>query len=645
MKQTTAGFLRVIIGIFCPFFLHAELVYDPKMIPDFSQYPLFTNAIQHNVAEDKEKIETDLRSILSEELKTGIPASTAPMPATAATAPSPTLPSAVPSITPAPTSTAQLKSTEVPQPTKPGLICIDPQDFLNKIFDDPLLNAKTISIKSQPAKLQDILDLVGTSAGLDFAIDADIKGDFGKISFKEVKPGAVLSFICAHSRPPLAIIKEGTIWQIMLRSKAEEYLKSLQQPIVKPAPVAPTPTPQVPVIPTPSIASSSATLTPSALPAGAKPALQAAAAVPTVAQNVKKQKQEQRIIDIQHAVITDDFKRHLEKTWAAIIGEKCARESMLTIDTERKKVVVRGKPKHIEEFVNFLVVLDEVPVRVRIDVLIVLADKTFGLDFGINWSGIYNKQSSVIASKKNFAFTGLGGRLNDFPTPTKSTDPNNANLLVNPNQFAINLFTKFFDAASTFITLPFVFGGPDLNTRRLNLVLNAAERQEKAKIIARPSLLVNNNQVAKMLIGQSLPLYTTVQDIVQAAVRTLSALNYKDVGISFQVQPTVSKDHKNVSLDIYIEVSEVISGSTETNAAGVAPDPPVLLLFKVKNNVLLQNGQTTIIGGLVSNRERHREHKVPYVSDLPVIGRLFKSTDISKAEVEDYIFITPTIVE
>src|SRR5205085_2187969 len=151
--------------------------------------------------------------------------------------------------------------------------------------------------------------------------------------------------------------------------------------------------------------------------------------------------------------------------------------------------------------------------------------------------------------------------------------------------------------------LPFVFGGPDLNLRRLNLVLNAAEREEKAKIIARPSLLVTNNQTAKMLIGQSLPLYTTVQDVIQAAVRTLSALNYKDVGISIQVQPTVSKDKKRVALDIYIEVSEVISGSTHTNGQGVAPNPPVLLLFKVKNNVLLENGQTTVIGGMMENRE------------------------------------------
>ena len=197
----------------------------------------------------------------------------------------------------------------------------------------------------------------------------------------------------------------------------------------------------------------------------------------------------------------------------------------------------------------------------------------------------------------------------------------------------------------TFLKLPIVFGGPDLNTRRLNILLNAAQEEQRARILSRPTILATNNQVAKILVGTSIPIYTTVQDVVQSTVRTLNQITYKEVGISIQVLPIISKDRKTVDLEIYIELSDQKSGGTQTNSQGVNQNPPVFLTIKIKNNVILENGQTVVISGIITKRENSSTLKVPFVEKLPIIGRLFRSNANSNDETEDFIFVTPTILD
>ena len=130
-----------------------------------------------------------------------------------------------------------------------------------------------------------------------------------------------------------------------------------------------------------------------------------------------------------------------------------------------------------------------------------------------------------------------------------------------------------------------------------------------------------------------------------ATTRNITTINYKEVGIILEVKPIVSPNRKSVYLDILVVNSVVDSGSTEANATGIMQNPPTISVIKTKNEVVLKNGQTTIIGGLSSKQTGSKRRSVPFFANIPVLGQLFRSSLDATSEKERYIFITPKIIE
>ena len=200
------------------------------------------------------------------------------------------------------------------------------------------------------------------------------------------------------------------------------------------------------------------------------------------------------------------------------------------------------------------------------------------------------------------------------------------------------------------LKIPFVFGGPDLNLSRLNLLLNANELENRIHITSRPSIITNDDQVAKLLIGTSLPFYSTIEQsipLVGAAddVKNLSTLFFRDVGVSIQIKPKVQTGKKQIALDFFLEFSKISSGSTFVTSDAVILEPPTIITVKLKDNVVLENGQTTVIGGLSQLTLKEDVNKAPYISKIPILGKLFAASGQQKKYNDDFIFITSTIIE
>ena len=470
---------------------------------------------------------------------------------------------------------------------------------LNMVFEDPALNAKKISLNTPPMGIKKALETIAKLSGISFLIDQDVTGNVGALQIKNKTPGELLRLITDSHKPKLAVIKKGAdVWRIMLYSEAQQILRE----------------------------ENAGKLVHKALP-------------------------------IKHARVTDKFVKKVKNAWRSVSGDDGSKKDpnkYLYIDDEEKKVLVRGHPVEVQELYKFLFEIDKPIIQIRIDVILVLAQKSFDFAFGIDWSGIYNRQQTM-ESRSGTGFWGFGATSTDYPTPTSSTVDNNSNLLVNPDNFSVNLFSSLNSLLSDkadirriadFIKIPFVFGGPDLNLRRLNLVLNAAETHSKLKIISRPSVLTSNNETAKLLIGQSIPLQTAIEDVTTANTRNITTINFKDTGIVLEVKPTASSDGKSVTLDVFLEDSQVTSGDTRANDQGIMTNPPTISVIKAKNNVILKSGQTTIIGGLSGNRNNSASNDIPYLSKLPIIGKvLFKSDFDYNETTERFIFVTPTIIE
>jgi type II secretory pathway component GspD/PulD (secretin) len=484
--------------------------------------------------------------------------------------------------------------------------------ILQKIYHDPQLATKKITLHMKNADVKEVIGIIGKSIGIDFVIDSDVKGTLESVDLKEYDAGLALEYVCRRIKPEAAVIKLGDIWHVMPQEAAKKALADLFG-----------------------------------------------------------KDQMYAVLPIRHASVDQQFGEKIKDIWKGIAHDDPS--SHLNIDEDQKRVHIRGNRQAILELQRYIKEIDKPILQVRIDVVIVAARKDFTFEFGFDWSGMYNREQSIKNCNRRFSFYGLGGSPLDFPNPKDSTDrvtpspivpsppnTNNPNLFVDPLNFAMNLFNSgvpFYTKdlvnriVPGLIRVPFIFGGPDLAYKRLNVILNMAEIEEKISIISRPSILTSNNKVAKILIGQSLPLQTittqttsTTQSSDQSQL-AYNTLTYKDTGIILEVRPLVNPDKKSVFLNILVEQSVIDSGTTRVNEKGIMTDPPVISVIKTKNEVVLRDGQTTIIGGLSSRENNSTKRSVPFLSRLPLFGELFKATFDTTKETERYIFITPKIVE
>lgn len=320
---------------------------------------------------------------------------------------------------------------------------------------------------------------------------------------------------------------------------------------------------------------------------------------------------------------SESFKLRAEKMWYGIIGNSKNRSGYyLSFDDETKKLFFKGNKIEVEEFKKYLEQIDIRIPQVKIEARVVIAAKDFEESFGLQVGGVYNRSSSI---SNGWGFAGFG------PVTTGgSGDIKPGNIA----DWALNLIP---DSASKFLNFPAIFGGRDLDSKRLNLVLNAAENKSEIETILKPNLFVNSDESAEILVGQEVPIETNVQERIEGSLRNIDTISYKDLGMKLKVKPRVSPDQKSVFLDIFVEHSYF--KDTTFNAKS-----SVIVMNKTKNRVLLKSGQTTLIGGLISNEKRKTKNGIPILQNIPALGWLFSGRRKLKSDDQLMIFITPTII-
>jgi general secretion pathway protein D len=368
-------------------------------------------------------------------------------------------------------------------------------------------------------------------------------------------------------------------------------------------------------------------------------------------------------IEINYAAINKDLEKTINNFWSSLTNKKKDKKNrIITLHHKQRVIIARGTESEIKNLKNFIANIDRPKTRVRLDIVFVSVERKFDISTGINWSGIYNRLNTIKESGKKFDFVGMGGTLTDIPEPTTPVFDYTGNLFVNPENFSINTFSPpisdefaqvqgdFFEEAIQVLRLPIIFGGPNLNLRRLNLLLNASEIDKSINIMSKPSIITNDEQVAKLLTGNSLPFYSNLNQSVPTesqANANFATMFYREIGIAFQVKPKIHIDKKHISIDFYLEFSEITSGTIDTSFLNLGQllDPPTLALVKIKNNIILEDGQTILIGGISQLARKEITQDAPFLTKIPIIGRLFSSTGIEKEQNDKLIFITPTIIE
>ena len=182
----------------------------------------------------------------------------------------------------------------------------------------------------------------------------------------------------------------------------------------------------------------------------------------------------------------------------------------------------------------------------------------------------------------------------------------------------------------------FGFGGNLGNNAIFGFVINAVKSDTASKVLSTPSIMTLDNQQAKILVGQDVPISTgeALSNNFDNAFRTIQRQN---VGIQLDVKPQINAGG-TIKLAIRQEVSSI--------AGPVSTTSPELVLNKreITTTVTVDDGQIIALGGLIDENERRTIEKVPLLGDIPGLGALFTSRSRSKTKTNLMVFIRPTIV-
>jgi len=163
----------------------------------------------------------------------------------------------------------------------------------------------------------------------------------------------------------------------------------------------------------------------------------------------------------------------------------------------------------------------------------------------------------------------------------------------------------------------------------LSADLQALEQSNLAQLISNPIITTTDNREASILVGQKIPLI--VQDQAGNAITQLTT-----IGILLKVTPHINSNEK-ITLDLHNEVSDLSSQATVQGGV-------IINTSESDTRVLVQNGETAVIGGLIRKVEADLTTGIPVLSDLPILGALFRHTTKTKNNRELVVFVTPRIV-
>ncbi len=171
-------------------------------------------------------------------------------------------------------------------------------------------------------------------------------------------------------------------------------------------------------------------------------------------------------------------------------------------------------------------------------------------------------------------------------------------------------------------------------------MMEALETFGRTQNLSNPHIMVVNNQEAKILIGSSVPYVTsTTTTPATGSTTTAETINFIEVGVKLYVTPTVHKDGF-VTLKIKPEVSSVTRNVTTSNNNTI----PVVETSEAETTVVVKDGVTIVIGGLIKDEKINTDSRVPFLGSIPLVGGAFRNKDHLTRKTELVIFLTPRIV-
>ncbi len=269
--------------------------------------------------------------------------------------------------------------------------------------------------------------------------------------------------------------------------------------------------------------------------------------------------------------------------------------------------------------------LDRRRTQVYIESLIAEVSSTNAEELGIQWQGIVGSGNqnvgfggtnyTNVAGQTGSNILGLGSNINNV------LNPGNPSGIPIPPAPGLNLgmLTKF------------------NGTYGMSALITALATTQGTNILSTPNLITLDNEEARIVVGQNVPIITGsyAQTGSTSTVTPFQTYTRQDVGLTLRVRPQVS-DNGIVKMQIYQEVSSIYNQSF---ASGI-----ILNKRNIESNVLVDDGQIIVLGGLIEDKYNDGSSGVPFLKDIPIIGALFRSDAKTRTKTNLLVFLRPYIL-
>jgi general secretion pathway protein D len=297
-------------------------------------------------------------------------------------------------------------------------------------------------------------------------------------------------------------------------------------------------------------------------------------------------------------------------------GQPLLQNVRITPDTTNNALLIYADQENYRIIESTLRQMDQQPLQVAIDATIVEVTLTNELSYGVQY----------FLTNRNLGIPGKGSAINTQSTAANTSTTTNA---------AGNSITS---AVAPFISgvLPgfnFMLG----SQANPKLIIDALHEVTTVKVLSNPSLVVLNNQVASLQVGDSVPISTGSATVLTTSNTIVNTIDYVNTGIILKVSPRVSANG-TVRLDVEQEISAV-----EPTTAATALTP-TLSERKVKSSISITSGQTVLLAGLISEQQNGDRSGVPGLDQIPLIGDALSSQDKTGNRTELIVFIRPQII-
>ncbi|MEW5792325.1 MAG: type IV pilus secretin PilQ [Pseudomonadota bacterium] len=286
----------------------------------------------------------------------------------------------------------------------------------------------------------------------------------------------------------------------------------------------------------------------------------------------------------------------------------------VTVDNRTNSLLVKETPSNLANIKRLIAKLDRPVRQIMIESRIVVATTNASRSLGVQWGGSYNDTTGY-----DFPYS------IDLSGAYAGGQVGGARGVVTPSP-VVN-----FPATPTSGFTPASLGfrvGSFLGNKILDFQLSAIEAEGQGKVVSSPRVITADQQKAIIEQGKEIPYQ-------QATSSGATAVSFKKAVLSLEVTPRITPDGK-VNLDVL---------ATRDSKGEIVPGGVAIDTRKVKTKVLVDNGETVVIGGIYEEEENQQETGVPGLRKLPLLGQLFKNRTKFKNQTELLIFLTPKILD